>query len=353
MIEKISEIYRQDKILNELYRGLPNIAKKNFLLDCLVEELQNTNDIEGVKSTKEELVKSAKELEKNTASSERFTSMLYSYNKLLSGQLRLLENPKDIRKIYDYLVVDEITLDELPDGEIFRKDVTNIYKSSGTGKVIHRGITPEKEIVKAIEEMIHFLNDEDSVPSIVKIAIAHYYFGYIHPFYDGNGRTSRFISSLYLNKELSMLTAISLSRGCNKSRSKYLESFEKSNSIASNGEMNYFIDTFLEIICSSQGDMIEELKIKQQLLDDAKLKISTNSELQQQNKIFKDIVYVFVQHHYFHPTNEGFTVQELAKIFDKSDQYIRKILKQLLQIGVIYAEGVRPVLYYLNEDFIQ
>lgn len=74
MIEKIVELYRQDILLNDLYRKLPNIAKENFFLDCLVEELQNTNDIEGVKSTKEELVKSAKQLAKNSASMARFTS---------------------------------------------------------------------------------------------------------------------------------------------------------------------------------------------------------------------------------------------------------------------------------------
>lgn len=194
MIEKITELYNRDKLLNELFRGLSHMAKDYFLFDCLVEELQNTNDIEGVKSTKEEIVRSAKELERNHSSTERFTSMINSYNKLLLGELRLLEKPQDVRKIYDYLVADEIATDELPDGE-----------------------------------------------------------------------------------------------------------------------MNYFIDPFLEMICSSQGDMIEELKIKQQLLEDAINKIQNHPFLQKEKEIYKDIVFVFVQHHYFHPSNVGLNVQELAK----------------------------------------
>jgi len=65
-------------------------------------------------------------------------------------------------------------------------------------------------------------------------------------------------------RELSGLTAISLSRGCNKYKNKYLTAFEITNSIANRGELNFFIDHFLKIICKEQADMIAELKIKKE-----------------------------------------------------------------------------------------
>lgn len=68
---------------------------------------------------------------------------------------------------------------------------------------------------------------------LIKIAIAYYCFGYIHPFYDGNGRTGRFIISIYLKEDYSWLTAMSLCQGCNKERNKYLEIFDITNQISS------------------------------------------------------------------------------------------------------------------------
>ena len=48
---------------------------------------------------------------------------------------------------------------------------------------------------------LNILNN-DEYDYMIRIAVFHYIFGYIHPFYDGNGRTSRFISSYLLSKNL-------------------------------------------------------------------------------------------------------------------------------------------------------
>ncbi|WP_409373627.1 Fic family protein [Ureibacillus thermosphaericus] len=76
-------------------------------------------------------------------------------------------------------------------------------------------------MINELEKLLVFMNQPNEVPEIIKVAIGHYFFGYIHPFYDGNGRTSRFISSLYLSKTLGNILALSLSRGCNKYKTNY------------------------------------------------------------------------------------------------------------------------------------
>src|SRR5699024_3853302 len=134
---------------------------------------------------------------------------------LINGDIQLPTVPKDIRVTYDEITEGEIDINELPDGDVFRKETTHVLKKSGSGKVIHRAVIPESEITWKLDRLLHVMNDESSIPPLIKIAIGHYYFGYIHPFYDGNGRTSRFISSLYLSEVIGNIGALSLSQGCN------------------------------------------------------------------------------------------------------------------------------------------
>lgn len=70
----------------------------------------------------------------------------------------------------------------LPDGILFRKENVNVVSST---KIIHQGVYPESKIIKDIDDTLSILNNPD-LPYLVRVALFHYFLGYIHPFYDGN-----------------------------------------------------------------------------------------------------------------------------------------------------------------------
>lgn len=53
-------------------------------------------------------------------------------------------------------------------------------------------------ILKLMKNLEDYLNTTDEISPLIKLAVQHYQFESIHPFYDGNGRTGRIINVLYL-----------------------------------------------------------------------------------------------------------------------------------------------------------
>ena len=73
-------------------------------------------------------------------------------------------------------------------------------KNATTGEIVY---TPPQEydtILDLMRNLEQYINDEtmSEFDTLVKMAIIHFQFESIHPFYDGNGRTGRIINVLYL-----------------------------------------------------------------------------------------------------------------------------------------------------------
>jgi Fic family protein len=78
------------------------------------------------------------------------------------------------------------------------RDGQNVIRDSRSKGIVY--MPPEaKDVPKLMGELIHWTNFEDELPVPLKAAIAHYQFATIHPYYDGNGRTARLLTTLILH----------------------------------------------------------------------------------------------------------------------------------------------------------
>lgn len=110
----------------------------------------------------------------------------------------------------------------MPDGQFFRKGPVSVLDASH--KPIHQGVEPESKIIEPMNQALMILADE-AIPALVRVSVFHFLFAYIHPFYDGNGRTIRFISGYVLSHSFSPIVGYRLSYFVKERIEKYYKGF--------------------------------------------------------------------------------------------------------------------------------
>ena len=82
------------------------------------------------------------------------------------------------------------------------RDGQNVIRNSGDRHIVY--LPPEaKDVAALMTELVTWINtavDERCLPAPVIAALAHYQFATIHPYYDGNGRTSRLLATTILHR---------------------------------------------------------------------------------------------------------------------------------------------------------
>lgn len=98
-----------------------------------------------------------------------------------------------------------------------------MLKNEATGEIVYTPPSGEQEIISLLSNLEQYINnDYDNIDPLVKLAVIHYQFESIHPFYDGNGRTGRIINVLYLVvKELLDSPILYLSKFIIRNKSAY------------------------------------------------------------------------------------------------------------------------------------
>jgi Fic family protein len=78
------------------------------------------------------------------------------------------------------------------------RDGQNVIRDGITGAIVY--LPPEaKDVPKLMSELVSWINYNKDIPCLIVAGIAHYQFATIHPYYDGNGRTARLLTTLLLH----------------------------------------------------------------------------------------------------------------------------------------------------------
>jgi len=78
------------------------------------------------------------------------------------------------------------------------RDGQNVIRDSRSRGIVY--MPPEaKDLPALMSQFVLWINQKDELPVPIKAAIAHYQYATIHPYYDGNGRTARLLTTLILH----------------------------------------------------------------------------------------------------------------------------------------------------------
>ncbi len=345
ILNLITNIISLDKRLLKAIRRLPNIALFQFTRKCIVDEIQLTNEIEGVHSTRKEIRELIEDKTENRKS-KRLYGLVQKYLMLSQRQKIELKSCQDIRKLYDEFVLAEIkedNPDNVPDGEIFRKDIVEVVSPSQ--KVIHKGMYPETKIITAMTAALDVLNG-DKQNYLVNLAVFHYMFGYIHPFYDGNGRMARFISSYLLTQQLEPIVGFGLSNTIKNKMKKYYEMFKETNDSKNKGDLTPFVIGFLQFIEESIEFLCTTIEAKVEQYNFYKEKIGKITE----DKNLQTILVVLLKNALF--DDEEISVRGLVEISRLSPTTVRTYLKKIPKELLVNNRSGKMNLFSLNLDVL-
>ncbi len=275
---------------------------------------------------------------------------------------------RNLKTAYDFVkklnISDSIpTLDEKFIKNIHKLITINIdseYNNPGVyrnhivkvGDKSHGGVyTPLKclpDIKKIMQEYISWINNNEntSLEPIIRAALAHYYFGLIHPFSDGNGRASRIIEATLLKLSGIKYLPTMLSNFYYRNMDEYFIVFS-----ATRKNKNHDVTPFLEFVLKGCIDSLNDIKerityyIRKFALRDYYIFLKNNKTISQRQKELLNYL-LEMETKYSFTLNSLFNTIPLSFLYLKvSNRTARRDLQKLEKLTLLKNNGTK---YFLN-----
>lgn len=247
------------RALANLNGAIINLPNPQLFLDTIhLQEAKASSEIENIITTNDELYQSIvadKKLD-DLASKE-----VISYKNALWYGLKKLESRP--------FITSNLCIDIM---QRIKGNTSGIRASPGTtlsnmkGEVIYTPPSGEDVIREKLNNMEVFVNDDDELDPLIKMALMHYQFEAIHPFSDGNGRTGRILLLLYLKMaKLLDVPAIYLSEYIIQNKAEY---YKRLRSVTEEGDWEGWIMYMLDMIESTARKGLNRLKKVTSLMEE-------------------------------------------------------------------------------------
>lgn len=317
--------------LAELKGIVQSIPNQTILLNTLgIQEAKDSSSVENIITTHDDLYKANLDFEVSISPDvkevQNYVTAMKRGFELVQTQ-ELLTN-QTILKIQE-------TLEGNNAG--FRKLPGTALKNAQTGETVYLPPQDPNEILSMMTNLEQFINDPElsDYDPLVKMAIIHFQFESIHPFYDGNGRTGRILNILYLVLTgLQKLPILYLSSHIIRNKTDYYRLLQ---GVRENGDWERWISYMIQGVENTAKEtilLIEELKV---LMAEMKNQLRDNYKFYSQE---------LLNNLFAHPyTKIEFLVRDLGVSRITAANY----LNQLAADGVLRKERLGTGNYYVNE----
>lgn len=309
----INPVYQITKYHKDLILDIEKLLKKVEITEK--QRLSNMKQESRVRS-----IYSSLAIEDNNLSLDTIFDII-CFNKKVIGTYEDIQEVKNANELYsqikEYNWKEEIDLIRAHIVMMkYFEDDDGYYRKHGEGikhndNIIYKA--PDSIIVPSLmKSLFSFINNNKNIHPLILSSIFHYYFVYIHPFTDGNGRIARFWLNLMLIDYNKKFEYISIEEEIYASQDEYYKSIDECNN---NGNANIFIDYMLKTI--------DNCLLKTTQKTTQKIKINSNQE-----KIIKEI-----------EENPFITRKELTKRINISEDGVKYNINKLKKYNIIQRIG--------------
>jgi Fic family protein len=316
--------------LAELKGVASSIPNQQILINTLgLQEAKDSSAIENIVTTHDDLYKSSLNLKSIKSLNAK---EVQNYVKALKSGYELVKE-NQILSNKTILTIQE-TLEGNNAG--FRKVPGTTLKNEQSGEIIYTPPQDANRIIELMSNLEEFINNPEMADYdvVVKMAVIHFQFESVHPFYDGNGRTGRIINILYLVMSgLQNLPILYLSSFIIRHKSDYYRLLQKVREENDWESWLLFMIEAVQITARETIRLVSDIKL---LMKDYKQQLKANYKFYSQ-----DLLENLFKHPY---TKIDFLMEDLGVTRLTASNY----LKTLSDDGFLQKEKLGRVNYYIN-----
>jgi Fic family protein len=330
----LKQLSQSHRFLAELKGTSKTIPNESILINTLtLQEAKDSSEIENIVTTHDDLYKENIFIDsKNPASKE-----VFNYAQGLKLGFEIVRKEKLLLNKHILTIQKEL----LENNAGFRtQGGTKLVNSQG--QTVYTPPQTKEEVLELMANLEKFINDNEfsNLDPLIKMAVIHYQFESIHPFYDGNGRTGRIINILYLVLQgLLDIPILYLSRYITQNKAEYYQVLQ---GVRTKNDWEHLILYFLKSVEVTSIQTIDLITNINNLMQDYKTEIQTKLP-----KIYsQDLINNLFRNPY---TKIEFLEQELKVSRRTAQNYLDSIAEN----GFLEKIKIGKSNYYMNNALIK